>query len=56
MEITENELQKNEVKIMTRNDTILRKIFHYYCVIQDNINYFHNDYNINDLNTWFHKE
>ena len=56
MEITKNELQKNEVKIMTRNDTILRENFHYCCVIQDNIDYLKNDYNINDLSAWSHKE
>ena len=41
---------------MTRNDTILRENFHYCCATQDNINYLLKDYNINDLNTWFHKE
>ena len=38
MVITENELQKNEVKIITRNDNFVRENSHYCCVIQDNIN------------------
>ena len=41
---------------MTRNDYFVRENSHYCCVIQDNINYLLNEYNINDLNTWFHKE
>ena len=56
MDITENEFQKNEVKIMTRNDYFVRGNSQYCCVEQDNINYLINEHNINDSNAWFHKE
>ena len=56
MDITENEFQKNQVKITTRNDYFVRENSHYCCVEQDNIHYLINEYNINDSNAWFHKE